>query len=96
MILRNNINWVATGTKENKGKLLSLLVRNGVKGFDSRKTARFILKGGNYIKGIDYNRKGERGNFFISTDTMPENVFCIDLDLIVDWTVNIDFILGND
>jgi len=70
MALKNTNNWTAGGSLESKKEFLSLLIRNGVKTFGGKKTAKHILLFGSYIKGIDYNRKGDRGSFFISTDSI--------------------------
>ena len=66
--MNNYTQWSATGSRKSKMKFLSLLARNGVKAFDGRKTAKRILRNGEDIKGVDYNRQNKKGAFFISTD----------------------------
>jgi len=79
--MNNYTKWSAFGSKSKKMEFLSLLSSNGVKAFDGRKTAKRILRHGEDIKGIDYNRKNNRGAFFVSTDKIDyKNTMNFDLD----------------
>ena len=86
--MNNYSNWSADGSKKSKLEFLSLLSRNGVKAFDGRKTAKRILRNGETIKGIDYNRKNQRGAFFVSTDKIDKTIMHFDLD-----TVKLEWVL---
>jgi len=90
----NNNNWSASGSKESKQKFLSLLVTNGIKAFEGRKTAKYILRDGENIKGIDYNRAGQKGNFFVSGNGIDhKQTMHFNLDNVcLDWVMQ--FILG--
>lgn len=80
MKLQNLGMWYATGSKENKKLFLSLLIRNGFGAFDGMKTAKKVLYPGAIIKHVEVNRKGEIGNFFISTSEKDDNLMHFDLD----------------
>lgn len=86
--MNNYSNWSADGSKKSKMEFLSLLSRNGVKAFDGRKTAKRILRNGETIKGIDYNRKNQRGAFFVSTDKIDKTIMHFDLDKVkLEWVL---------
>jgi len=82
-------NWSASGSKESKQKLLSKLIVNNIKPFEGRKTARRILKDGEDIKSIDRNRKGKRGDFFLSCNKIDyKNTMNFNLDNVcLDWVM---------
>lgn len=75
-----DINWCATGNKENKREFLHLLIENGVRSFDGRKTARHIIEEGSVIKGVKFNRKGKNGEFFISSHNVDTKLTHFNLD----------------
>jgi hypothetical protein len=82
----NNNQWTASGSKESKQEFLSLLSRNGIKAFEGRKTAKKILKFGENIKSIDYNRANKKGSFFISTNKIDNDIMHFNIDnLSLDW-----------
>ena len=72
--------WYATGSKDSKKLFLSLLIRNGFGAFDGTKTAKKSLYEGAIIKHVEVNRRGERGNFFISAADKDDNLMHFDLD----------------
>lgn len=80
MKLKNYAKWQAVGSKKAKKLFMSLLIRNGFKSFDGKKTAQNILLDGAVIKHVDISRRGERGNFFISSDTTDKDLMLFDLD----------------
>ncbi len=82
----NTRNWSADGSKKAKREFLSLLVQNGVRAFDGRKTAKHIIEEGSIIKGVDFNRKGDTGVFFISSHDQDNNLTHFNLDVCdVNW-----------
>ena len=80
MILLNTRNWSADGSKKAKREFLSLLIDNGVKAFDGRKTAKHIIEEGAIIKGVDFSRKGDTGAFFISSHDRDSKTTYFNLD----------------
>ena len=76
----NTRNWSADGSKKVKREFLSLLVESGVRAFDGRKTAKHIIEEGSIIKGVDFNRKGDTGVFFISSHEQVNNLTHFHLD----------------
>ena len=80
MNLRNSYSWSAYGSKAKKKEFISLLVNNGFKGFDGRKTARKVLQPAGYIRHVENDRKGNKGNYFISSWNIQDgdNVFNLD------------------
>jgi len=90
--LANTRKWQVTGSKENKKMFLSLLLENGIKSFNGRKTAEYIIGGGAIIKSVDLNRKGDTGTFFISADNLDNTITHFNLDHCdVEWVL--EFVL---
>jgi hypothetical protein len=89
----NKLNWQASGDKLRVKEFITLLIENGVKPFDGRKTTNFLIKQRAIIKGIDYNRKHEEGYFFISSDEYDRERITFDLDKadlndLIKWILN--------
>jgi len=87
--LKHAHKWNAVGSKGAKKLLLSLLMKNGFKAFDGKKTALNCLYDGNTIKHVDINRKSQRGNYFISSDDVDRDCIVFDLDKVdVYWALS--------
>jgi len=90
--LKNTNNWQATGSFESKREFVKMLLSSGFLLFDEKKTLKNMYVDGAIIKAVDIDRKGNKGNFLISSDDIDKRLTHFALDRITDKSWLLEFI----